>query len=274
MSIVFPTGLDNFTNNTTDDYVIAQDINDLNDSVEALETKVGVDNSAVSTSIDYILKNKIWPIGSIYINAGVATNPATLLGFGTWTAFGAGKMIIGIDSTDADFDSLTDTGGSKTSTALIAHTHTGPSHTHTGPSHTHTGPSHTHTGTSGNESADHTHTGTTGGRSADHTHTINKRTGTSVQSGINYAESDGVFNRDFSSGGASADHTHSFTSAGRSAAHTHSFTSAAAGTGNTGAGGTGATGADGTGATGSSGSGASYSIMNPFVTAYMWKRTA
>jgi hypothetical protein len=31
------------------------------------------------------------PIGSIYINAGVTTNPATLLGFGTWVAFGAGR---------------------------------------------------------------------------------------------------------------------------------------------------------------------------------------
>lgn len=58
----------------------------------------------------------IYPVGSIYINAAVSTNPATLLGFGTWVAFGAGKMIIGLDSTDTDFDSLTDTGGAKTHT--------------------------------------------------------------------------------------------------------------------------------------------------------------
>ena len=27
----------------------------------------------------------IYPVGSIYINVNVATNPNTLLGFGTWT---------------------------------------------------------------------------------------------------------------------------------------------------------------------------------------------
>jgi len=34
------------------------------------------------------------PIGSIY-TATVSTNPATLLGFGTWVAFGAGRVLIG-----------------------------------------------------------------------------------------------------------------------------------------------------------------------------------
>ena len=49
---------------------------------------------------------KIYPVGSIYINAAVSTNPATLLGFGTWVAFGAGKTIVGLDSGDTDFDTL------------------------------------------------------------------------------------------------------------------------------------------------------------------------
>jgi hypothetical protein len=34
----------------------------------------------------------LYPVGSIYTNATVSTNPATLLGFGTWTAFGAGRV--------------------------------------------------------------------------------------------------------------------------------------------------------------------------------------
>jgi hypothetical protein len=34
------------------------------------------------------------PVGSIY-TATVATNPGTLLGFGTWVAFGAGRVMIG-----------------------------------------------------------------------------------------------------------------------------------------------------------------------------------
>jgi hypothetical protein len=75
-----------------------------------------------------------YPIGSIYINAGVSTNPATLMGFGTWTAFGAGKVLVGLDSTDALFDTLEETGGSKTAT-LVSHTHTA---TVTDPGHAHT----------------------------------------------------------------------------------------------------------------------------------------
>ena len=65
---------------------------------------------------------KIYPVGSIYINAAVSTNPGTLLGFGTWVAFGAGKVPVGIDSSDTDFDTAEETGGSKTS-ALPDHTH-------------------------------------------------------------------------------------------------------------------------------------------------------
>ena len=72
----------------------------------------------------------VYPVGSIYINAGVATNPGTLLGFGTWTAFGTGRVIVGVDSSDSDFDTVRETGGSKTDShaltiaELPAHTHT------------------------------------------------------------------------------------------------------------------------------------------------------
>jgi type IV secretory pathway VirJ component len=40
----------------------------------------------------------VYPVGSIYSNATNSTNPATLLGFGTWAVFGAGKVMVGIDS--------------------------------------------------------------------------------------------------------------------------------------------------------------------------------
>jgi hypothetical protein len=63
-----------------------------------------------------------YPVGSVYMNASVATNPATLLGFGTWATFGAGKVPVGIDTTDDDFDVV----GSGTNTNLTtgAKTHT------------------------------------------------------------------------------------------------------------------------------------------------------
>ena len=65
----------------------------------------------------------LYPVGSIYINAAVSTNPATLLGFGTWTAFGEGKVLVGLNSADALFDTLEETGGSKDA-VVVSHTHT------------------------------------------------------------------------------------------------------------------------------------------------------
>lgn len=69
-----------------------------------------------------------YPVGSVYINASVATNPATLLGFGTWVAFGAGRVPVGIDSSDTDFDTAEETGGAKTHTLTTSEM---PAHTHT-----------------------------------------------------------------------------------------------------------------------------------------------
>jgi hypothetical protein len=54
-----------------------------------------------------------WPVGAVFI-AVVSTNPATLLGFGTWVAFGTGRVLIGLDSSDVNFDIVEETGGAKT----------------------------------------------------------------------------------------------------------------------------------------------------------------
>jgi len=69
------------------------------------------------------LGSLFYPVGSIYINATVATNPGTLLGFGTWTAFGAGRVPVGFDSSNVLFDTAEETGGSANAT-LPTHTHT------------------------------------------------------------------------------------------------------------------------------------------------------
>jgi hypothetical protein len=76
----------------------------------------------------------LYPIGSVYSNATSSTNPATLLGFGTWTAFGAGKVMVGLDSGDATFSTVGNTGGSKDA-ITVSHTHTATS-TDSGHSHT------------------------------------------------------------------------------------------------------------------------------------------
>ncbi len=66
----------------------------------------------------------VYPVGSIYINATSSSNPATLLGFGTWEAFGAGRMMVGLNASDALFDTAEETGGSKDA-IVVSHTHTG-----------------------------------------------------------------------------------------------------------------------------------------------------
>jgi hypothetical protein len=77
----------------------------------------------------------LYPVGSIYTNASVSTNPATLLGFGTWTAFGAGRVPVGFDSGNALFDTAEETGGSADA-ITVSHTHTATS-TVTDPGHLH-----------------------------------------------------------------------------------------------------------------------------------------
>ncbi len=97
------------------------------DATDGLVNAVPVANggtgaSSVAAAVSN-LSASIYPVGSIYINAGVTTNPATLLGFGTWTAFGAGRVLVGLNAGDSAFDTLQETGGSKD--AIV------PSHTHT-----------------------------------------------------------------------------------------------------------------------------------------------
>ncbi len=77
-----------------------------------------------ATSDDII--NIIYPVGSIYIST-VSTNPGTLFGVGTWTAFGAGRTLVGLDSGDSDFNTVEKTGGAKTHTLTVAEM---PSHEH------------------------------------------------------------------------------------------------------------------------------------------------
>lgn len=65
------------------------------------------------------------PIGSIEVNVS-GINPGTYLG-GTWEAFGSGRTLVGVDSSDSDFDTVEETGGEKTHTLttneIPAHTH-------------------------------------------------------------------------------------------------------------------------------------------------------
>ena len=108
------------TVNTTDTNKIDVDVSDSDN----LNLKLTGGDKGLRTH----MLETIYPVGSIYINAGVATNPGTLLGFGTWSAFGTGRTIVGVDSSDTDFDAVRETGGSKTHTLTVSEI---PAHTHT-----------------------------------------------------------------------------------------------------------------------------------------------
>ena len=79
-------------------------------------TKAGVVYPSQSTVLaDWSkIMGLVYPVG-IVITLGVSTNPGTLLGIGTWQAI-AGKVIVGIDATQTEFDTLNETGGEKTHT--------------------------------------------------------------------------------------------------------------------------------------------------------------
>ncbi|WP_280515731.1 phage baseplate protein [Cuneatibacter sp. NSJ-177] len=90
---------------------------------------------------------RVYPVGSVYMSTS-STNPGTLFG-GTWEAWGSGRVPVGVNSSDSDFSTVEKIGGSKT--INLSHSHTVSSHTHT-ISHTHTVNGHTHTVNSHNHS--------------------------------------------------------------------------------------------------------------------------
>jgi hypothetical protein len=55
--------------------------------------------------------DKAYPVGAIYMSVN-ATNPGSLLG-GTWVAWGTGRVPVGVDTTQAEFNTPQKTGGSK-----------------------------------------------------------------------------------------------------------------------------------------------------------------
>jgi hypothetical protein len=196
------------------------------------------------------LINLLYPVGSIYINATNSANPSTYFGAGTWVAFGAGRVPVGFNASDPLFDAAEDTGGSKD--AIVV--------------------SHTHTGTTGGQSASHFHgfSATTSTAGA-HTHGITDP-GHGHTTELPYVSANGPTPFDANASGtpqnrfvsgvnsnttgisinSAGDHAHTVNgnTGNTSGDHTHNFTTAS---------------------TGSSGTNAN---LQPYITVYMWKRTA
>jgi len=132
-------------------------------------------------------KAALFPVGTIYTQAGVSTNPGTLLGFGTWTAFGTGRTLVGIDGSDTAFDTLEETGGSADA-IVVSHTHTATS--------TVTDPGHKHLSAQGTEFPQYGESGSVNGpnglRTDGQGFTETKTTGVTVATSIASAGSSGT----------------------------------------------------------------------------------
>ncbi len=93
-----------------------------------ITTGTKINTAALDTTLAAFagLMALVYPVG-VVVTLGVSTNPGTLFGVGTWTAI-AGKVIVGIDAGQTEFDTLDETGGAKTHTLttpeMPAHTHT------------------------------------------------------------------------------------------------------------------------------------------------------
>lgn len=84
-------------------------INDnLTENIKDISVSTGGGVFNLSELNTYLL-NLLYPIGSIYITTN-ANNPSTYFG-GTWEAFGQGRTLVGIDTSQSEFNTLLKTGG-------------------------------------------------------------------------------------------------------------------------------------------------------------------
>lgn len=242
------------------------------------------------------LLDLVYPVGSIRMSAD-NVNPGETIG-GTWVAWGSGRVPVGVDAADSDFNAPEKTGGASTvalSTAnLPAHAHGLNNHTHSfsGSNTTSSNGAHTHSvpisGTTGGESA-HTHSLSVSGKAAsggEHRHGVQLQYHTDVlasgssknqvtpsPTGGSYANAEyltmygGAHTHTVSATGTSgkgSNHAHSFSATGAAAsagAHTHTVSISGTTGGNS-------------GNTTSIGSGTAHNNLQPYITCYMWKRTA
>ena len=182
---------------------------------------------------------------------------------GTWEAFGAGRVTVGINTSDSNFNTVKKTGGSSTfnnaHTHTMAHTHTINSHTHT-MAHTHSINGHTHT--TGN------HTLTVDQIPA-HTHYPAQENGSGTLGSAWYnrsAYNKGSYGASTSSTGGGKAHNHGNTGS-------TSLTTNASSAANTGGSGSLTSNAASSSTTSSNGS-SSQSLLQPYIVVYRWVRTA
>lgn len=171
-----------------------------------------------------------YPIGSIIMST-IPDNPNTYMGFGKWSKWGKGRVPVGVDESEDEFNAVEKTGGSKTHTLTMGQM---PVHSHTISAHAHSVQAHTH-------------------GVPNHTHTLPAAIPQTSQYGSMIQTSPSAhFKLDFD----------------------NPKTTNLSGACNTGSAGGGNTGNAGGGNTGNAGSGQGHNNLQPYITCYMWKRTA
>ncbi len=74
------------------------------------EYEGGTDLDAATLNYAFKLMH---PVGSIYMTT-IETNPSEIFGFGTWELWGAGRVPVGVDTTQTEFNTVEKTAGEKT----------------------------------------------------------------------------------------------------------------------------------------------------------------
>lgn len=112
---------------TVDGQTITYSENDIYMTPSQPNIPAGGNTGDVLTKINTLNYNVAWtppftpldayPIGSIYMSI-VNTNPSIIFG-GTWVSFGEGRVLVGVDANDEDFESAMLDGGEKTVTLTV-----------------------------------------------------------------------------------------------------------------------------------------------------------
>lgn len=116
------TAIKGYINNTLTgevEQLVATEKSTLQSLITALGTQI---RSEISSGVQ-----ARYPVGKIIMDTE-NVNPVTYLGFGTWELWGQGKVPVGVNSEDEDFDEAEKTGGEKTHTLTVDEI---PSHNHT-----------------------------------------------------------------------------------------------------------------------------------------------
>ena len=138
--------------------------NGTGDSLEQIINKL-IDDKILADNM------KKYPVGKIVLSTE-NINPAEYLGFGTWKAWGSGKVPVGVDTGNSNFNTVEKEGGEQSHSLTINEI----------PEH-----SHSFSATTGsNGSHQHSFSATTS-RTGNHQHTGNK-----LESGVNSSSSSAV----------------------------------------------------------------------------------